>query len=107
MHESLYQEQLKELDERRGTAHERGYTKRWYKARTTFLRSHPLCAQCLREGRTTAARVVDHIIPHQGNQQLFWDKGNWQPLCDHTSPWNCHGKKTAAEANARKRGRQS
>jgi len=26
-------------------------------------------------------RVVDHIIPHKGNQKLFWDPQNWQTLC--------------------------
>ena len=24
---------------------------------------------------------VDHIIPHRGDQKLFWDKSNWQALC--------------------------
>lgn len=36
---------------------------------------------CEREGRITAAKVVDHIIPHKGDQTLFWDKANWQSLC--------------------------
>jgi 5-methylcytosine-specific restriction enzyme A len=25
---------------------------------------------------------VDHIIPHKGNQKLFWDTKNWQSLCE-------------------------
>ncbi|WP_349253802.1 HNH endonuclease signature motif containing protein [Bradyrhizobium sp. CB2312] len=29
------------------------------------------------------AVVVDHIKPHRGDRALFWDKGNWQPLCTH------------------------
>lgn len=29
----------------------------------------------------TAAQVVDHVVPHRGNQALFWDRANWQPLC--------------------------
>lgn len=29
----------------------------------------------------TAATVVDHIVPHGGDQALFWDTGNWQSLC--------------------------
>jgi 5-methylcytosine-specific restriction protein A len=29
----------------------------------------------------TKATVVDHIIPHRGNQRLFWDQNNWQALC--------------------------
>ena len=36
---------------------------------------------CQREGRVTAATVVDHKIPHKGDQRLFWDPANWQSLC--------------------------
>ena len=50
---------------------------------------HPLCAECQRHGRVTAATVVDHIIPHRGNMELFWDRDNWDSLC---AP--CHNKKT-------------
>jgi len=32
-------------------------------------------------GKTKAAEVTDHIIPHEGDVELFWDQGNWQPLC--------------------------
>lgn len=68
--------------EYRGSARERGYTTRWDKARRTYLASHPLCVLCKRDGRITAATVVDHIVPHKGDQQLFWDvEGNWQSLC--------------------------
>jgi 5-methylcytosine-specific restriction protein A len=35
---------------------------------------------------------VDHIIPHKGNMNLFWDKRNWQSMCGR-----CHSKKTAKE----------
>ncbi|WP_189426952.1 HNH endonuclease [Devosia pacifica] len=27
----------------------------------------------------------DHITPHRGDDQLFWDRTNWQALCAH-----CH-----------------
>jgi len=73
----------------RGSAAARGYDRHWREARGMFLREHPLCAACLAEGRTTPATVVDHIIPHRGDKQLFWDKDNWQPLCKA-----CHDKKT-------------
>ena len=75
----------------RGGATQRGYNSRWQKARKAYLRSHPLCKKCLSEGRYTPATVVDHIIPHRGNQQLFWDMTNWQPLCKA-----CHDKKTGS-----------
>ena len=59
----------------------RGYGGRWQRLRLQFLRSHPLCAMCQAEGRTTAATVVDHIRPHRGDPVLMWDTANWQPLC--------------------------
>ena len=76
----------------RGTAHERGYTKRWARARRRYLNASPLCIECARQGMTTAADVVDHIIPHKGNYDLFWNEDNWQPLCKRH-----HDIKTATE----------
>lgn len=38
------------------------------------------------------ATVVDHIVPHRGDQKLFWDRSNWQPLCEHH-----HNVKTMTE----------
>lgn len=37
----------------------------------------------MQPAQITAASVVDHIIPHQGDQELFWDEDNWQALCKH------------------------
>jgi len=65
----------------RPSAVKRGYNSRWQKARATYLRSHPFCTECEKQGRTVPATVVDHIEPHRGDQELFWDKDNWQPLC--------------------------
>jgi 5-methylcytosine-specific restriction protein A len=36
--------------------------------------------------------VVDHIVPHRGREQLFWDESNWQALCKA-----CHDRKTGEE----------
>jgi len=69
----------------RDSATQRGYGHAWRKARAAYLRAHPLCVECHRFGRTTAAAVVDHRVPHQGNRVLFWDSCNWQALCKH-----CH-----------------
>jgi 5-methylcytosine-specific restriction protein A len=80
------------VDQRRGTTSERGYGWAWQKARAAFLSSHPLCAEHERQGRVVAASVVDHRIPHRGDQRLFWDRSNWQPLCK-----SCHDTKTASE----------
>lgn len=82
-------EKWQRFDDTRGTATERGYDTRWRKARVGWLKHHPLCAECERHGETTAATVVDHIIPHRGDRKLFWDRNNWQSLCKA-----CHDKKT-------------
>lgn len=78
-------------DRLRGNAAERGYDSRWRAARKRFLRKHPLCVECMRQGKLTPATVVDHVIPHRGNQDLFWDENNWQPLCK-----GCHDEKTGS-----------
>lgn len=36
--------------------------------------------------------LVDHIIPHKGDMELFWDRNNWQAMAKE-----CHDKKTATE----------
>lgn len=76
-----HKEQERLYDRARGSAAARGYDSRWRKARLGFLRQNPLCVHCQAEGRITPATVVDHIIPHKGDQDLFWDRDNWQALC--------------------------
>lgn len=78
-------------DRKRGNAAERGYNAEWRVARRRFLSAHPLCVECMKENRLTAATVVDHIIPHRGDAKLFWDKNNWQSLCKAH-----HDKKTGS-----------
>ena len=76
----------------RAYASERGYGAKWQRERRKFLDSNPFCVKCYEEGHITMATVVDHIIPHRGDQKLFWDRGNWQPLCEHH-----HNVKTMTE----------
>ena len=80
----------RESDERRGSSAARGYNSRWQQAREAYLAEHPLCRLCQIEGRTEPAVIVDHIVPHRGNETLFWDVGNWQALCKRH-----HDQKTA------------
>lgn len=68
-------------DRHTGSSTARGYGYRWQQARDRFLKKHPLCRHCQQQGDLTPATVVDHITPHKGDQQLFWDENNWQPLC--------------------------
>jgi 5-methylcytosine-specific restriction protein A len=79
-------------DLQRGSAASRGYDAKWRKARDVYLRNNPLCVECLSGGRAVSAVVVDHIKPHRGNLEMFWDEGNWQSLCVLH-----HNSKTARE----------
>ena len=82
----------------KGSSTERGYGYAWQKARARFLQAHPLCVMCqdMKPSRVTAAEVVDHIIPHKGDQTLFWDEANWQPLCKQ-----CHDSVKQREEHGR------
>lgn len=71
---------------------QRGYGYRWQKAREGWLRRHPLCEYCKRQGKVTLATIMDHIKPHRGDLELFWDRTNWQSLCK-----DCHDSIKAAE----------
>ena len=71
----------RELDRQRPSAARRGYGPRWRRARAAFLAQHPLCAACRAQGRVVPATVVDHVVPHRGDQRLFWDESNWAPAC--------------------------
>jgi len=86
----------RELDQHRGSAHARGYDGRWAKARLAFLAEHPTCAHCTLQGKVTASTLVDHIVPHRGDQGLFWLVANWQALCSA-----CHQVKGILESGIR------
>lgn len=93
--DAMKRERQQRVDAQRGSSAQRGYGSRWQKARATYLRQHPLC-QCDECGdgalRVKAAVVVDHKVPHRGDQALFWDTSNWQSLAKV-----CHDKKTATQ----------
>lgn len=80
------------IDAKRGNSTERGYSYAWQQAREGFLRKHPLCVRHESRGQVVAATVVDHIRPHKGDKDLFWERSNWQSLCK-----TCHDIKTATE----------
>jgi 5-methylcytosine-specific restriction protein A len=87
------------LREQRPSARSRGYNARWDKARATYLAHNPYCKPCQRAGIKALATHVDHLIPHRGDQTLFWDKNNWMGLCS-----TCHnGDKQKAEKSGSSR----
>jgi len=86
------QEAQRQADANRPNANARGYGRRWGKASKQYLSFHPLCVICYREGVVAPATLVDHIIPHRGDYNKFWDRSNWQSLCSRH-----HSIKTAKE----------
>lgn len=71
-------------------------TQRWVKGRLLYLARHPLCAYCEARGLVKAATVVDHKVPHKGDERLFFDESNWQGLCE-----DCHNSVKQAEEHGR------
>jgi len=57
------------------------YSDKFWMARRKYqLQQHPFCKMCLEDGRYVAATVVDHVVPHKGNQRSFL-MGEIQSLC--------------------------
>lgn len=74
------------------------WTARWRSIAKAQINEHPLCIMCESEGVIEAATICDHVIPHRGDVDLFWN-GERQSLCaSHHSR-----TKQAEEAAARRR----
>jgi hypothetical protein len=54
--------------------------RRWRAKSKAQLAAEPLCRMCQAEGVVTAATVADHIEPHRGDPDQFWN-GALQSLC--------------------------
>lgn len=68
-------------DRFRPGARARGYNSRWTAVRRRFLDGHPVCEGCLVLGVHRPSDVVDHIVPHHGNESLMWNENNLQACC--------------------------
>jgi 5-methylcytosine-specific restriction protein A len=67
--------------------------------RAEVLARDPLCRCELcgaGERRVRPSTVADHIVPHRGDADLFWDPGNLQGLAK-----TCHDRKTRREGSER------
>ena len=82
--------QKKQYDRQRGSSAKRGYGRKWQNYRKIYLAEHPLCVRCEKKGRVVPATVVDHVKPHLGDYDLFWQASNHQSICVR-----CHNKLTA------------
>ena len=88
------------------------YDRRWVVARKAFLSElcecngtsvdcprcrgsglpNRFCNVCLGERQFVIATDVDHVIPHRGDVEKFWNRSNWVALCHRH-----HSRKTATE----------
>ena len=88
-------------EQRRPSAHKRGYTRKWDAASKGFLRANPLCVgypRGVHGERPVAAEVTDHIEAAAKRPDLFWERSNWQPLCG-----DCNKRKNIAEEGGLRR----
>jgi len=73
------------------------YLAKWvhphYGLRAQVLADNPWCVQCQQHGLLVQASDIDHVMPHDGDWDRFWDRGNLQGLCR-----GCHTRKTRAGA---------
>jgi 5-methylcytosine-specific restriction protein A len=100
-------EQRRVQDQRRGSAHERGYTSKWQRYSQWFLRQpdNVFCKLQL-PGCTNLAQCVDHIQPPSNpDDLLFWRPENHQAACIHCNSVKGRrtmvGKAEPFEANKR------
>lgn len=68
----------------------RQYNGAWPAIRRRYIRAHPLCEECKREGHITAAAEVHHITPLAAGGTH--DEANLMALCKE-----CHSRITARE----------
>ncbi len=64
----------------------------WRRIRRIYIQAHPLCEQCMSEGRLTPAEEVHHILPLASGGTN--DEGNLMALCK-----SCHSRITIGTSN--------
>ena len=69
----------------RAPNNDKKYGNNWRRIRSLYVKRHPLCEYCLKEGRITPVEEVHHIVPLScGGTNQF---SNLRSLCK-----NCHTK---------------
>ena len=85
----------KQRDQRRGSAHQRGFTYRWSLFSKRWLAKYPLCgmrmdgqlhaehSKCVQQNIVTSAQCTDHIDGHSRADDLatFYEPARLQSLC--------------------------
>jgi hypothetical protein len=63
-----------------------GYDWNWRRLRLSKLQADPLCWWCLKQGRLTAANVVDHIVPMAASLKPMGCPSRWRPMTEDGKP---------------------
>lgn len=71
----------------RGSAASQGYDAKWRVVRLAYLSRHPLCEDCLNEGKTVTAVMVHHTVPVKTDRSKRLDMTLLRALCNE-----CHEK---------------
>lgn len=85
-HQSLVNKQYNKYQ--RDPESNKRYGRSWKRIRDRYIKTHPLCEECQRQGRLTPAEEVHHIIPLANGGSN--DKENLMSLCK-----SCHSRITA------------
>lgn len=64
----------------------------WRNLRAQYLADNPLCMECGRNGRVTAANEVHHVKPRKQHPELAYEWDNLESLCK-----SCHSRETNRE----------
>jgi 5-methylcytosine-specific restriction enzyme A len=86
----LHQPRLRYANPAYAKVHKWYGLKRWARLRIRILQQQPFCRMCLEQRIRSLSQEIDHILPHRGNPELFWNECNLQGLCKR-----CHTAKTA------------
>lgn len=74
----------------RDPAHKKLYGRTWKRIRDRYIKEHPLCEECQKQGRLTPAEEVHHVLPlSQGGTHSI---DNLMSLCS-----SCHSRITARD----------
>lgn len=79
-------------EDRRQSAHRRGYDRAWQQLRAHFLAMHPWCVDCDAAGIATESVEVHHEQPIAEAPHRRLDPTNLTALCK-----SCHSKRTVIE----------
>jgi 5-methylcytosine-specific restriction protein A len=82
-------EEYRQRDHYRGNSRQRGYDNQWERFRLSYLRRHPLCADCEKQGKYIPATEIHHIRKLRDYPALKYEKSNLMGLCHE-----CHSRRT-------------